>query len=465
LAKNPLGLPPTPAGSVMAPRKKDKAKVAARKHKRAGKDVMREIYDMNPEAGGEVAVNNAGSEMTIHSTNLFSLPASLGTLEGLQFLNMSECPQLLELPHTIGGLKALTMLKLPGCTSLAALPAAIGELKALTTLYLMGCSSLTELPAAIGELGALTELWLTGCTSLTALPDSIGKLGALTRLNLAGCSSLVALPDAIGELGALTHLALGGCLSLEALPATIGALGALTELDLGECASLAALPATIGELGALTELNLHGCSSLTALPVAIGELGALTELWLTGCSSLVALPDAIGKLSALTLNLDEGSNLTIPPDSNSGLDKASYLMRLSDEADRGQPEEEHKAEVERKALEFLEFREDVVSLSDAQRLTLRRLRRRVCDACGRQGTLEVERFPVCWCGARRYCDEKCQQVDWDRGHSATCASGHTFPQSALDTMREIPLRPNKESLKVIRDWAYEMFPPPADRPR
>ena len=36
----------------MAPRKKDKAKVAARKHKRPGKDVMREIYDMNPEAGG-----------------------------------------------------------------------------------------------------------------------------------------------------------------------------------------------------------------------------------------------------------------------------------------------------------------------------------------------------------------------------------------------------------------------------
>ena len=38
-------------------------------------------------------------------------------------------------------------------------------------------------------------------------------------------------------------------------------------------------------------------------------------------------------------------------DSNSGLDKASYLMRLSDEADRGQPEEEHKAEVDGKFLE------------------------------------------------------------------------------------------------------------------
>jgi hypothetical protein len=139
-----------------------------------------------------------------------------------------------------------------------------------------------------------------------------------------------------------------------------------------------------------------------------------------------------------------------------------HLMRLSDEVDRGQPKDEHEAEVERKLLEECE---DEGSLSDTQRPLLRRLRRRVCDGCGRQGTLEVERFPVCWCGARRYCHKRCQQADWEWGHSATCASGHTFPQSALDAMREIPLRPNKESQKVIRDWAYEMFPPPADRPR
>ena len=29
-------------------------------------------------------------------------------------------------------------------------------------------------------------------------------------------------------------------------------------------------------------------------------------------------------------------------------------------------------------------------------------RRRICDACGRQRPVEEDRFPVCWCGARRY---------------------------------------------------------------
>ena len=123
---------------------------------------------------------------------------------------------------------------------------------------------------------------------------------------------------------------------------------------------------------------------------------------------------------------------------------------------------------------MLEDREGAGPLSDFDRLRLRRLRRRVCDACGRQGTLEVERFPVCYCGARRYCNEACQLVDWDRGHSATCASGHTFPQSVLDTLGEI--KENWRNFKGLtfenvtndesfRDWMYQDFPPPADRVR
>ena len=514
--------PPPPGCRSMAPRKKDKGRQAARKQKRAGKDVLRELYKLCPEAGGEAGVKEDGKEMFIRSAKVFSLPESIGTLDGLQILNLSECPQLLELPDTIGGLKALTSLDLSGCASLTALPNAIGELGALTELHLNECSSITKLPGAIGELGALTTLYLRGCSSLAGLPAMMGELKALTYLNLSACSSLTTLPATIGELSALTTLTLYGCSKLAALPAAIGGLGALkqlwlrdcssvtalpesigklgaltrldlnecsslttlpdaigelkslTFLDLSGCASLTALPNAIGELGALTELSLNDCSSLTALPVAIGELGALTELWLTGCSSLVALPDAIGKLSALTLNVDEGSNLTMPPnavhampgltvgDSNSGLSKASPQAtdadEAADEAVRDQPEEEHEAETERKILEFWEIEG---SLSDAQRPLLRRLRRRVCDACGRQGTLEVERFPVCYCGAKRYCDESCQLVDWDRGHSTTCASGHTFPQNLLDSLGRSTFFGKDEIVRAM----YERFPPPADRPR
>ena len=137
-------------------------------------------------------------------------------------------------------------------------------------------------------------------------------------------------------------------------------------------------------------------------------------------------------------------------------------MRKFDEAVRDQPEDERWAEVERK---MLEDREGEGPLSDFDRLRLRRLRRRVCDACGRQGTLEVERFPVCYCGATRYCDEGCQRVDWLNGHSTTCASGHTFPPGPLGGLRESKKRASKECYESFRDLIFSQYPPPADRVR
>ena len=365
----------------MAPRKKDKAKVAARKQKRAGKDVLRDIYDMCPEANsGEAGVTQNGKEFKVLSRKLILLPESIGTLEGLEALNLS-CSQLLELPHTIGGLKALTMLDLSECASLTKLPGAIGELKALTELDLSKCSSLAALPDAIGELGALTALDLSACESLTALPDAIGGLKALTTLELRGCTSLTTLPDSIGSMP---------------------------------------LPLT---------LTLHNCTSLVALPATVVKPGGNVEI--------------------------RGWNKTTVPDDTREIEIDEPIP-----FPRGQPLEEFEAEIQRRVLEKrLEEIED--TLSDAQRLELRRLRRRVCDACGRQGTLEVERFPVCWCGARRYCDEKCQRVDWDRGHSATCASGHTFPQSLLDSLGRSTFFGKDEIFRAM----YERFPPPADRPR
>ena len=69
-----------PGCRSMAPRKKDKARAAARKHKRA----LREIYDMCPEAGGEVKGSNDGKEIIVRSQKLISLPESIGKMTGLE---------------------------------------------------------------------------------------------------------------------------------------------------------------------------------------------------------------------------------------------------------------------------------------------------------------------------------------------------------------------------------------------
>ena len=48
-----------------------------------------------------------------------------------------------------------------------------------------------------------------------------------------------------------------------------------------------------------------------------------------------------------------------------------------------------------------------------------RVRRRICDQCGRQVALSEPRFMVCGgCGVARYCSEACQIASW--GHHQKC---------------------------------------------
>ena len=364
-------------------------------------------------------------------------------------------------------------------------------------LRLEGCR-MSVLPDSIGGLKALTQLDLTECLSLTTLPESIGGLTALEKLFLPHCVALTALPAAIGELGALTTLVLSGCSSLAALPATIGGLTALEELYLAGC-SITALPDAIVYLKSLWKLDLERCESLTSLPHALDELKDLTELNLAGCLSLTALPPAIETKPNLNIKGWERPlssnyvrflqlarprvNAEHPELANGVIDGIiSDFWSVVCEARRAKLADPHDGTT---YGEFL-----VGNLIQV----IRRHKRRVCDACGRKGTLEEDRFPVCWCGARRYCGLECQKKDWDAGHSRTCASGYTWSNEDLDAYWDLNGRqavmenfmdilrqqtPNmlrqaaviqqheeeKKEIQEEKELFYAKNPPPADRER
>ena len=51
-----------------------------------------------------------------------------------------------------------------------------------------------------------------------------------------------------------------------------------------------------------------------------------------------------------------------------------------------------------------------------------RIRRRICDQCGRRVALSEPRFMVCGgCGVARYCSEACQIANWGH-HQTVCAA-------------------------------------------
>ena len=338
---------------------------------------------------------------------------------------------------------------------MSALPDSIGGLKALTALDLAKCMSLTTLPESIGGLTALQTLTLDHCYALAALPAAIGELKSLTQLNINFCESLLALPDVIGGLVALEHLFMAMCVKLTALPKTIGDLKRLTVLTLGSCLSLAELPDAIGGLTALKDLDLEGCTNLVALPDSIGELGALTELNLEGCSSLATLPPAIETMP----NLGPINGWEERPLSN----YARFLHLARPRVNAEHPELANEV-IDGIISDFwsvvCEARR--AKLADPHDGTpygeflvgnliheIRRNKRRTCDFCGQKGLLKEDRFPVCWCGARRYCGLECQKLDWDRGHSRTCASGQTWSATDLDYYRRI------EQLRIATEGHLE----------
>ncbi|XP_057873843.1 disease resistance protein ADR1-like [Cryptomeria japonica] len=73
----------------------------------------------------------------------------------------------------------LSMLRLSALPCLEQLPASIGKVEQLEYLDISLCEILTELPKEIGELERLKELDMRECSSLTRLPSTVCELHSL----------------------------------------------------------------------------------------------------------------------------------------------------------------------------------------------------------------------------------------------------------------------------------------------
>ena len=245
---------------------------------------------------------------------LTHLPASIGEMSSLQYLNLSRCLELTTLPERIGDCQQLQTLSLDRCALLTSLPERIGDCKQLQTLTLAMCHSFAALPARIGDCQQLQTLNLHRCEVLTALPERIGDCRQLQTLTFYQCTSLIALPERIGDCQQLQTLRAHSCGALTALPERIGNCEQLQTLIFEQCTSLTALPERIGGCQQLQTLSLAYDSSLTALPERIGDCQQLQTLTLHCCASLTALSESIGDCQQLhTLRASKCRSLTALP--------------------------------------------------------------------------------------------------------------------------------------------------------
>ncbi|XP_040365138.1 disease resistance protein RPV1 isoform X3 [Rosa chinensis] len=234
--------------------------------------------------------------LDVSSSGIRELPSSIGMLEGLVSMSLTDCKNLVRLPSSVGGLKSLKDLNLSGCSKLDKLPDELGHVACLEKLDVSG-SGIGELPSSIGMLEGLVSMSLRDCKHLECLPSSVGGLKSLKDLNLSGCSKLDKLPDELGFVACLEKLDVSGS-GIRELPSSIGMLERLTVLNLKDCKNLVRLPSSVGGLKSLKDLNLSGCSKLDKLPDELGHVACLEKLDVSG-SSIRELPSSIGLLKNL----------------------------------------------------------------------------------------------------------------------------------------------------------------------
>ncbi|XP_049413622.1 TMV resistance protein N-like [Solanum stenotomum] len=327
--------------------------------------------------------SNLELEISVRSTGIRELPASIQYQTHITKLDLSRLEDLVALPRGIGMLKSLVDLYLWGCKQLESLPEEVGDLENLKVLdaqqtlisrppssimclnklkslkfgkdieeigYSEGledevyfvfppvaeglcsleyldlsyCNLLDGgLPEDIGCLSSLKKLYLNG-NNFVHLPRSIAHLGALQSLNIKNCKRLKELPDFTG-MPNLEYLYLRSCSNLEEVHDSLGCSRKLIQLDLSDCERLQRFPCVNVEC--LEYLDLRDCSSLEKFPEMLGRMKPELEIYMRP-SGIREIPSCIIQQQAcLTeLNLSYMINLEAFP---SNICKLKGLVKLN----------------------------------------------------------------------------------------------------------------------------------------
>lgn len=235
------------------------------------------------------------------------LPAAIGDLDSLKFLNLSGNPIIDPLPVELGNLSALTYLGLGqnyNHSSIAELPSTIGNLSQLLTLDI-SWNRIQLLPEGIGNLTSLQDLQVGG-NMLTALPDTLGNLTALRFLNVEG-NQISTLPASMNQLANLDAF-FGGYNFLSSFPGfLLSSAGTLTTLYI-QGNQFADLPADLNTLTNLQTLAI-GSDSMTVIPAVVYEMSQLTSLYVYN-SPLGTAPEGLTALANLNSLSLSGCSLT-----------------------------------------------------------------------------------------------------------------------------------------------------------
>ncbi|XP_050277880.1 disease resistance protein RPV1-like [Quercus robur] len=231
---------------------------------------------------------------------------------GLRLLDWSEFP-FSSLPTTFHPQK-LIALKMPQSHIKLDKPF---KFESLTYMDFSSCQEIEMLPDLSMATPNLKCLLSCQCKSLVEVHEFVGCLDKLIAWDLEGCTKLRSLPRLL-KMKSLLYLCLFNCSSLENFPEISQEMGILVFLDVNKTA-ITKLPQSFGNLTRLEQLLLGSKDQLVHLPISIYDLQKLCELTIYGSAEF---PRAFGGKLGLPQDiacLGLGSNISMDPQSSSGL--------------------------------------------------------------------------------------------------------------------------------------------------
>lgn len=206
-----------------------------------------------------------------------SIPSSLGHIQTLRVLSLSQNMLTGEIPIEICGLVSLQQLDLSYNHLTGSLPQEIRGLKSLIIFDLSYNMIGGQLPSNFGELQYLQKIDL-GYNDLTGrVPQELGNLSRLVLLDLSHNFLSGPLPESLSGLKQLEYMLIQDNPLNTSMPLFIGSLGRLKVLSFSRCGLMGPI-LTLSILKNLTALSLDHNSLNGTVPSSIGSLPNLQQL-------------------------------------------------------------------------------------------------------------------------------------------------------------------------------------------
>ena len=263
-------------------------------------------FDGNPDCNLSIGSGNNLSG---------SLPAEIGDLTELIFLEVGSNQLSGSIPPELGNLNNLIYLSLTANQFSGNIPPELGNLSSLTQWYMNHNQLTGEIPEELGNLQNLRYLHMSINSLSGHIPSTLGNLNELLSIELC-CNELGGeIPEELGNLEDLISLNLdNNQFIIGTIPATLGNLSQLEYLGLSSNQLSGSIPAELGNLANLTSL-LMCCNQFSgSIPPELGNLSNLTEFYLSnnqlnGCYDANLTP-LCSQLTAY--NISGGNNFDAP---------------------------------------------------------------------------------------------------------------------------------------------------------